>query len=605
MPASNYNFVAWEEHIVCPERGRRVVHFYLRNAEGHLVLAVIGTEKSIRHMLYVVTGQFSVTYGAPSMKWRSRREVVEWLQSLISKPSSDLLQVDDSVQEFGATDMSTITGSLGHLTYLLDQMVPRKLKVHDSNIVWSGEAWICTKQLKHYPAFLKNGASISVLSFVFILGEEQNQYVGYLEDMYENKKGKKKVKVRWFYHHQEVKSVIPQLNLNPVEVLITPHVQVVSAECIVGPATVLTPAHYEKYLTLFSQTLSSGVHMCCSQYKNNKFKRFTLTKLRGYCNQAILSSLDGPFVSDQKVTCQMQERPGPVPGNQVMKSQPIRLKLKLKLSGTGVTTQPQLPPSFKVDEKIEFLCEDSGIRGCWFRCKVLKSSQNKLRIQYDDLEDADGTGKLEECVRAMKVAEPDKLGMRCPDRLTIRPRPPKVSTDCKFEIGAAIDVWWCDGWWEGVVLEIGISNNDDMKVYLPGEDRYLTIHKENARISRDWICNKWVDIKGKPDILSYLSANLNPGMKLPPNSIPADASGSVSSPPPETSVIAASTLEAVKEVERDLPQPAPSNDQKDANEMNPRKRPRNNEESEVDNDCKEHESVDVSKKSVLVSDGKQ
>lgn len=87
MSANNRSFVGWEEHIICPERGSRVVHFYLKDDTGYLVLAVIGTERSIRHMMYVVTGEFSQTYGSQSMKWRARREVVEWLQSLISRPS--------------------------------------------------------------------------------------------------------------------------------------------------------------------------------------------------------------------------------------------------------------------------------------------------------------------------------------------------------------------------------------------------------------------------------------------------------------------------------------------------------------------------------------
>ncbi|GKV15174.1 hypothetical protein SLEP1_g25976 [Rubroshorea leprosula] len=87
MSANNSSFVAWEEDIICPDRGSRVVHFYLKDATGNLVLAVIGTERSIRHMMHVVTGEFSQTYGSQVMKWRARGEVVEWLQSFISRPS--------------------------------------------------------------------------------------------------------------------------------------------------------------------------------------------------------------------------------------------------------------------------------------------------------------------------------------------------------------------------------------------------------------------------------------------------------------------------------------------------------------------------------------
>ena len=89
MSENNYNFVGWEEQIICQERGNRVVHFYLREASGILVLAVVGTERSIRHMIYVVSGELLQAYDFhgfinANTKWRAKREVVEWLQSLVS-----------------------------------------------------------------------------------------------------------------------------------------------------------------------------------------------------------------------------------------------------------------------------------------------------------------------------------------------------------------------------------------------------------------------------------------------------------------------------------------------------------------------------------------
>lgn len=75
---------------------------------------------------------------------------------------------------------------------------------------------------------------------------------------------------------------------------------------------------------------------------------------------------------------------------------------------------------------------------------------------------------MQEWVAASRVAKPDKLKMRCFGRQTIRPWPPKEDTGyCSFEIGSAVDAWWCDGWWEGVVIGC-ISKPDKMQVYLPG-----------------------------------------------------------------------------------------------------------------------------------------
>lgn len=67
------------------------------------------------------------------------------------------------------------------------------------------------------------------------------------------------------------------------------------------------------------------------------------------------------------------------------------------------------------------------------------------------------------------MAAPDKLGIRCSGRLRTRPCPPKDSTDFTFEVGALVDAWWCDGWWEGVVTGVEISGTDALHVYLPGK----------------------------------------------------------------------------------------------------------------------------------------
>jgi hypothetical protein len=37
-----------------------------------------------------------------------------------------------------------------------------KLKVQNPHIKWSGAAWICAKELRHYPAFFRNGTTITV-----------------------------------------------------------------------------------------------------------------------------------------------------------------------------------------------------------------------------------------------------------------------------------------------------------------------------------------------------------------------------------------------------------------------------------------------------------
>lgn len=268
------------------------------------------------------------------------------------------------------------------------------------------------------------------------MAEEESYYLGYLEDMYEDKKRQKKVKVRWFHHNQEVNGAISQLNPHPREAFITPHVQVISAECVDGLAAVLTPRHYEKCVAVVPHARPSGVYMCFRQFKNNKVKPFALTKLRGYSNQAILSCLDGPIIPKQNVKFhnlnkedkEELTRDDPVrlngkryrtfkgqqehesgsslrnlaPGNQMANCVSRYPKLKLRLSRKTMGVEfvgphSQCPAPIKVGEKIELLCQDSGIRGCWFRCRVLQASQKHLKVQYDDLQDVEGSGNLEVC----------------------------------------------------------------------------------------------------------------------------------------------------------------------------------------------------------------
>lgn len=91
MAASdNPCFVEWKEQFVSKERGNRVVHYYFKDVAGESILAVVGTERSVRHMFYVVSEEFLSAHGGENSdyagyRWRSRREVVNWLTSMLSK----------------------------------------------------------------------------------------------------------------------------------------------------------------------------------------------------------------------------------------------------------------------------------------------------------------------------------------------------------------------------------------------------------------------------------------------------------------------------------------------------------------------------------------
>ncbi|KAG1341918.1 hypothetical protein COCNU_05G001470 [Cocos nucifera] len=475
--------------------------------------------------------------------------------------------------------------------------------------MWSGASWTCGKQLQHYQAFCRNGTTIANHSFVLVMSEEENHYLAYLEDMYEDRKGQKKVKARWFHQNQEFAGAIPPPTPHPNEVFITPYSQVISAECVDDIATVLTPDHYEKCLASLPCGSLAGICLCFRQYSKNKFKLFDLRTLRGYFNQAVLTRLDIGTKFGKE-----EEESGH--GSIIKRAGPKRIKfikghrriladcLGVKMSGHMTVCRPayenlryhlpvRRPPSvkfvgpcnwpsppFKVGEKIELLCQDSGIRGCWFKCTILQLSHKRLKVRYDDLQNADGCGNVEEWIPAFRPAAPDKLGMRCSGRLTIRPCPTcdHLLDGIAFLNGTPVDAWWNDGWWEGVVVGTDSCGDDSWQVYFPGEDVFLICQREKLRISKDWVGNQWVDIVAKADILSAISS-VSHGAKLTSCSIFPKRAESGSSAMSDQDVITtqANSNEEDKQAETSL------NDKTDVNmkQVNSRKRLRD-ENSEED-----------------------
>lgn len=237
------------------------------------------------------------------------------------------------------------------------------------------------------------------------MAEKENRHLAYLEDMYEDRKSQKKVKVRWFHHNREVKGVVAIRNPHPKEVFITPYAQVISAECVDGPAIVLTREHYEKCVSVFPNDLLARAHFCFRQFKSNRVKPFKLSKLCGYFDQQIFSCFSPDFFEDEQFSSGDEVKVGVKRTRSCRERAKVTNKLsyqKLRYSMLSRRLnchknerQSWQIPIFSVSEKVEFLCQDSGLRGCWFRCTVLEVSRRQIKIQYDDIKDEDGCGNLE------------------------------------------------------------------------------------------------------------------------------------------------------------------------------------------------------------------
>ncbi|KAH6787753.1 hypothetical protein C2S52_007305 [Perilla frutescens var. hirtella] len=561
----------WEECVISGEKGSRIVHYNLRDSTGNSLLAVVGIERSINHIIYSLSEDYLRAFKSTSTvhagtRWKARKDVVNFLKSLTSQGGS--IFTDSNQQRMEAAQ------HMKHLIFLMTRFSQRsntaveeiqefrQLVAGNSETVWLGDPWICSKQLKHYTAFCRNETKIPVHSVVWILGGDGKDYLGYVEDMYESFQEEKMVRIRRFLFHEDIKHLVPNLCPESREVFITSTQEQLSAIYIDGLASVLAPSHFKKCDEVLPLSLSFKIFLCHRELKNNSVSSFSLNELCGYSEQPILSSLEHyiPEASNVRQTSTEEaDDCGPIPenkenetckrmkilsadqtgsedlakDNEAAKCELTHQCLKIKLGSKGpvenykLMIEPQNQTLPNVDENIELLSQDSGMRGCWFRCKILRSSAKLLKVQYYDVTDVSKPGKpkLEEWVAAGREAGADRLGVRCGGRLTVRPWPNWDSREATFEVGAAVDAWWCDGWWEGVVIGFGTSAKSNLQVYFPGENKFMSVERRNIRGSKDWIDKKWVDIMGKQDILSFLTAWLNPIPKLVSLPVPvADSS---------------------------------------------------------------------------------
>lgn len=239
---------------------------------------------------------------------------------------------------------------------------------------------------------------------MYVLAEEDNRLVAYLDDMYEDTKGNKMVVVRWFHKIDEVGFVLPQ-NYNDREIFFTLCLQDLNLECIDGVATVLSPEHYEK---LSSEATRMGLmpFVCCKLFDNDDLKPYDITQIKGYWEQEIFknktllleSSSDDlkPSRPNKKIRLSKE-------GDLHFKSPDKR---KEDFSNASLSVQDNAIPKpgqyLVIGSEVEVLSQDSGIRGCWFRAVIIKKHKDKVKVQYKDLKDALDDSKCLE-VRVMLI----------------------------------------------------------------------------------------------------------------------------------------------------------------------------------------------------------
>lgn len=279
-------------------------------------------------------------------------------------------------------------------------------------------------------------SSFQVHDFVYVLAEEDKPLVAYLDDMYEDSRGNKMVVVRWFHKIDEVDIVLPETyNYNDREIFFSLCLQDLNIECVDGLASVLSPQHYQIYLREARHTRFEPF-VCGMQFENDDVKPFDITQVKGYNEQKIFEYMRPTSPSSNaknfraedglKVDVDCSDTIDVKPKKRLRlcnkygaclqpanKSQApydaIRMVPKWKGNSTDNIGAPQVSlkesvvaavslatkevvmhksQAFTTGDHIEVLCQDSGIRGCWFRALIIKKKLDKVKVKYLDLKDA-------------------------------------------------------------------------------------------------------------------------------------------------------------------------------------------------------------------------
>ncbi|KAE8724629.1 hypothetical protein F3Y22_tig00010263pilonHSYRG00220 [Hibiscus syriacus] len=356
------------------------------------------------------------------------------------------------------------------------------------------------------------------------------------------------VVVRWFHKIDEVDIGLCH-NYNCREIFFSPCLQDLSIECIDGLATVLNPLHFKKFLNMSKHTLLESF-VCCKQFENDDIKPFDVTQLKGYWKQDILRYMYSPYplndcvtrqhhADDWKTDWDVDDSVGIRPRKRHRQSKDDDV-VHLHINGSSEsmdTSRADLQDlqnsqkgnesfSFQVDyakqcslhlmvgSQVEVSSQDSGMRGFWLRARIIKNHKNKLKVQYQDIQDAvDEANKLEEWVLASKVAAPDEMGVRISGRTTIRPSSHYAKGSAsRMDVGSVVDVWWHDGWWEGLVVQK--DSEDKFRVHFPGEKRESVFDIGDIRQSQEWIGNRRNLIKSTAQLVSSECFSIPASLKV-------------------------------------------------------------------------------------------